>query len=52
RRVREGYAGMRDTLFELANLLRDRHHHTALYRSPLRQGADPQPASGDAYAAH
>lgn len=52
RRVRQGYAGMRDTLFELANLLRDRHHHTALYRSPLRQGADPLPASGDAYAAH
>ncbi|HBS5604695.1 TPA: nitrogenase iron-molybdenum cofactor biosynthesis protein NifN [Klebsiella quasipneumoniae] len=52
RRVRQGYAGMRDTLFELANLLRDRHHHTALYRSPLRQGADPQQAPGDDYAAH
>ncbi len=30
RRVREGYAGMRDTLFELANTLRERHHHRPL----------------------
>jgi nitrogenase molybdenum-iron protein NifN len=27
RRVRQGYPGMRDTLFELANLMRERHHH-------------------------
>lgn len=37
RRLRQGYAGMRDTLFELANTLRDRHHHMAVYHSPLRQ---------------
>jgi nitrogenase molybdenum-iron protein NifN len=37
RRVRQGYPGMRDTLFELANLMRERHHHLPLYHSPLRQ---------------
>jgi nitrogenase molybdenum-iron protein NifN len=41
---------MRDTLFELANLMRERHHHLAHYRSPLRQAESPL-SSGGAYAA-
>lgn len=37
RRVRQGYAGMRDTLFELANLLLEQHHPVHPYHSTLRQ---------------
>ncbi|ATY91468.1 nitrogenase iron-molybdenum cofactor biosynthesis protein [Pectobacterium atrosepticum SCRI1043] len=37
RRVRQGYAGMRDTLFELANRLLNEHHPVPAYHSPLRQ---------------
>ncbi|ATO34912.1 Nitrogenase molybdenum-iron protein beta chain [Dickeya dianthicola] len=37
RRPRQGYAGMRDTLFELANLMLARHHHQPVYHSPLKQ---------------
>lgn len=37
RRMRQGYAGIRDTLFELANLMQERHHHTPVWRSPLKQ---------------
>ncbi|SFT64857.1 nitrogenase molybdenum-iron protein NifN [Kosakonia arachidis] len=50
RRVRQGYAGMRDTLFELANTLRDRHHHLAAYHSPLRQRFYEPASSGGDYA--
>ncbi|GEC65707.1 nitrogenase iron-molybdenum cofactor biosynthesis protein NifN [Raoultella terrigena] len=52
RRVRQGYSGIRDTLFELANLMRERHRHVALYRSPLRQNAEPPFTPGADYAAH
>nr|WP_318381724.1 nitrogenase iron-molybdenum cofactor biosynthesis protein NifN [uncultured Enterobacter sp.] len=50
RRSRQGYSGMRDTLFELANLMRDRHNHVQAYRSPLRQafGLKPAPEVRDA----
>jgi len=51
RRVRQGYSGMRDTLFELANLMRERHHHLARYRSPLRQNTESSLSTGGAYAA-
>lgn len=51
RRVRQGYPGMRDTLFELANILRDRHHHLTAYRSPLRQHFTHSPLSGADHAA-
>ncbi|ACS84309.1 nitrogenase iron-molybdenum cofactor biosynthesis protein NifN [Musicola paradisiaca] len=44
RRPRQGYAGIRDTLFELANLMQERHHHMAAYHSPLRQRFAPQSA--------
>lgn len=37
RRIRQGYGGIRDTLFELANLMRERHHALPAYHSPLRQ---------------
>jgi len=37
RRQRQGYAGMRDTLFELANLMQQQHHLLAAYHSPLKQ---------------
>ncbi|MFS2225148.1 nitrogenase iron-molybdenum cofactor biosynthesis protein NifN [Pantoea sp. B65] len=37
RRTRQGYAGVRDTLFELANLMQQRHHHQPVYHSPLKQ---------------
>lgn len=37
RRTRQGYAGIRDTLFELGNLMRHRHHHQPVYHSPLKQ---------------
>ncbi|WP_437887617.1 nitrogenase iron-molybdenum cofactor biosynthesis protein NifN [Phytobacter sp. V91] len=50
RRVRQGYAGIRDTLFELANIMRDRHHHMAVYRSPLRQHFVNTPVAGEDYA--
>ncbi|MEO3738962.1 nitrogenase iron-molybdenum cofactor biosynthesis protein NifN [Kosakonia sp. WA-90] len=50
RRVRQGYAGMRDTLFELANTLRERHSHLATYHSPLRQHVSEPPISGGNYA--
>lgn len=49
RRVRQGYPGIRDTLFELANLMRERHHHLPVYRSPLRQQF-AQDADGGRYA--
>jgi nitrogenase molybdenum-iron protein NifN len=42
---------MRDTLFELANILRDRHHHLTAYRSPLRQHFTLSPLSGADHAA-
>jgi nitrogenase molybdenum-iron protein NifN len=42
---------MRDTLFELANLMRERHHHLAHYRSPLRQNTESSLSTGGAYAA-
>ncbi|TKI03473.1 nitrogenase iron-molybdenum cofactor biosynthesis protein NifN [Martelella alba] len=50
RRVRQGYAGMRDTLFELANLTRERHHSPAPYRSPLRQVFAQTAPSEDTHA--
>jgi nitrogenase molybdenum-iron protein NifN len=37
RRTRQGYAGVRDSLFELANLMQDSHHHQPIYHSPLKQ---------------
>lgn len=37
RRLRQGYAGMRDTLFELANAMRQAHHELPVYHSPLKQ---------------
>lgn len=37
RRVRQGYAGMRDSLFEIANLMQAAHHHQPVYHSPLKQ---------------
>ncbi|MEC5320315.1 nitrogenase iron-molybdenum cofactor biosynthesis protein NifN [Brenneria populi subsp. brevivirga] len=37
RRLRQGYAGMRDTLFELANALRQAHRELPAYHSPLKQ---------------
>nr|CAA68016.1 nifN [Pantoea agglomerans] len=45
RRVRQGYAGIRDTLFELANLMQARHHMLTAYHSPLKQvfGLSPVP---------
>lgn len=36
RRNRQGYAGMRDTLFELANI-RQHQHNIEIYQSPLKQ---------------
>lgn len=41
RRSRQGYSGIRDTLFELANLMRERHNPLPAYRSPLRQQFTP-----------
>lgn len=46
RRVRQGYPGMRDTLFELANIMRERHPHLPAWRSPLRQHFALSPVSG------
>jgi len=37
RRVRQGYAGMRDTLFELGNLGQAACHHRPAYHSPYKQ---------------
>lgn len=37
RRMRQGYSGIRDTLFDLANLMQDRHHHQPTWHSPLKQ---------------
>ena len=37
RRVRQGYAGMRDTLFEIANAMQQAHHQLPAYHSPLKQ---------------
>ncbi len=37
RHTRQGYAGMRDTLFELGNVMRQRHLHAPVYLSPLKQ---------------
>ncbi|WP_413733392.1 nitrogenase iron-molybdenum cofactor biosynthesis protein NifN [Sodalis sp. RH21] len=37
RRTRQGYAGIRDTLFELGNVMRLRHQHSPVYLSPLKQ---------------
>ncbi|MCV9877477.1 nitrogenase iron-molybdenum cofactor biosynthesis protein NifN [Brenneria izbisi] len=37
RRLRQGYSGMRDTLFELANAMRQTHHEMPVYHSPLKQ---------------
>lgn len=51
RRVRQGYAGMRDTLFEVANLMRERHPHLAAYRSPLRQHFPGDVPAGGRHAA-
>ncbi|MCG8707824.1 nitrogenase iron-molybdenum cofactor biosynthesis protein NifN [Brenneria sp. 4F2] len=41
RRLRQGYAGMRDTLFELANAMRQAHHDVPIYHSPLKQTFPP-----------
>ncbi|MBP2198905.1 nitrogenase iron-molybdenum cofactor biosynthesis protein NifN [Pantoea cypripedii] len=46
RRVRQGYMGMRDTLFELANVMSQHHHTLPAWRSPLRQ----QFSQGDQHA--
>jgi nitrogenase molybdenum-iron protein NifN len=40
RRTRHGYAGMRDTLFEFANLSQSRHHGRPVYHSPYKQSFD------------
>lgn len=40
RRTRQGYAGMRDTLFEFANLSQSRHHGRPIYHSPYKQSFD------------
>ena len=37
RRVRQGYAGMRDTLFELGNLMQADYHGLPAYHSPYKQ---------------
>ena len=37
RRVRQGYVGMRDTLFEVANAMQQAHHQLPAYHSPLKQ---------------
>jgi len=50
RRVRQGYPGIRDTLFELANIMRERHHHLPTWRSPLRQHFVDSPVAGEDYA--
>ena len=50
RRVRQGYSGMRDTLFELANVRRERHRHLAIHRSALRQCVTDPVAPGDSHA--
>lgn len=39
RRVRQGYAGMRDTLFDIANAMQQQHHLMPAYHSPLKQPA-------------
>ncbi|MDF7660781.1 nitrogenase iron-molybdenum cofactor biosynthesis protein NifN [Erwiniaceae bacterium L1_54_6] len=46
RRVRQGYMGMRDTLFELANVMSQHHHTLPAWHSPLRQQFSP----GDQHA--
>ncbi|WP_313686493.1 nitrogenase iron-molybdenum cofactor biosynthesis protein NifN [Pantoea sp.] len=47
RRVRQGYMGIRDTLFELANVMSQHHHTLPAWHSPLRQ----QFSRGDQHAA-
>ena len=37
RRVRQGYAGMRDNLFEIANYQQQAFHGRPVYHSPLKQ---------------
>lgn len=37
RRLRQGYSGIRDTLFELANAMRQAHREMPVYHSPLKQ---------------
>lgn len=37
RRTRQGYAGMRDSLFELGNVMEQCHRHQPVYHSPLKQ---------------
>lgn len=37
RRTRQGFAGMRDTLFELGNVMEQRHRRQPVYHSPLKQ---------------
>ena len=37
RRTRQGYAGMRDTLFEIGNLMQSRCHGRAVHHSPYKQ---------------
>ena len=39
RRVRQGYAGMRDNLFEVANYMQQACHGRPVYHSPLKQSA-------------
>ncbi|MCL2892064.1 nitrogenase iron-molybdenum cofactor biosynthesis protein NifN [Brenneria tiliae] len=46
RRLRQGYGGMRDTLFELANAMRQAHRQLPVYHSPLKQ-AFPSAAAQD-----
>jgi nitrogenase molybdenum-iron protein NifN len=47
RRTRQGYAGMRDTLFELGNVMEHRRHHQPVYHSPLKQDFSRIPAEQD-----
>ena len=37
RRTRQGYAGMRDTLFEIGNLMQSQCHGRAVHHSPYKQ---------------
>jgi len=37
RRVRQGYAGIRDNLFEIANYQQQACHGRPVYHSPLKQ---------------
>jgi nitrogenase molybdenum-iron protein NifN len=47
RRTRQGYAGMRDTLFEIGNLMQERCHGRAVHHSPLKQQFAAVDATGE-----